>query len=320
MYKEEPAKVNTPQEMSGEILNVNELRTNDLLRKDEWTALDTAVIEVQRQRLNGIADLQNRGLTRDLGGLGVLIDQYEKMSDMGDADVDMSGEAEGDEDTVGFELASVPIPIVHKGYRINKRRLEASRKMGQALETTQAEVSSRKVRDMSENILFNGSSSIVVNGNNLYGYTTQPNRITGSVTAAWTNESSRDILADVEGMLSDADAQFFFGPFILYVPTSYWSVLRSDYKSYSERTFLERLRQYSEIADVKPADVLPADNIVMVQMTRDVVDLAIGQSVTNVQWASGSKMTQFFKVMAAWAPRIKSDYNGNCGVVHYTTE
>jgi len=315
---EEIANVSTPQEM-GDLLNVNALRTNDLLRKDEWQALDTAVVEVQRQRLNGIADLQNRGLTRNLGGLGVLIDQYEQMSDMGGADVDMSGEAEGDEDTVAYNLANVPIPIVHKGYRINKRRLEASRKLGQAIDTTQAEVASRKVRDKSEDILFRGASGIVVNGNSLYGYTNHPQRVTGSVTAAWTDESNREILADVESMLSDADAKFFFGPFLLYVPTSYWSVLRSDYKSYSERTYLERLRQYSEIADVKPADVLPADNIVMVQMTRDVVDLAIGQSVTNVEWMSKGNMVSHYKVMAAWAPRIKSDYNGSCGVVHYTT-
>jgi len=319
MPMEKVANVNIPQEMAEDLLNINALRTNDLLRKDEWQALDTAVIEVQRQRLNGIADLQNRGLTRNLGGLGVLIDQYEQMSDMGGADVDMSGEAEGDEDTLAYNLANVPIPIIHKEYRINKRRLEASRKLGQAIDTTQAEVASRKVRDKSEEILFKGASGIVVNGNSLYGYTNHPQRVTGGVTAAWTNESSRDILADVESMLSDADANFFFGPFMLYVPTSYWSVLRSDYKSYSERTFLERLRQYSEIADVKPADVLPADNIVMVQMTRDVVDLAIGQSVTNVEWMSKGNMVSHYKVMAAWAPRIKSDYNGNCGVVHYTT-
>ena len=319
MPMEKVANVNIPQEMAEDLLNINALRTNDLLRKDEWQALDTAVIEVQRQRLNGIADLQNRGLTRNLGGLGVLIDQYEQMSDMGGADVDMSGEAEGDEDTLAYNLANVPIPIIHKEYRINKRRLEASRKLGQAIDTTQAEVASRKVRDKSEEILFKGASGIVVNGNSLYGYTNHPQRVTGGVTAAWTNESSRDILADVESMLSDADANFFFGPFMLYVPTSYWSVLRSDYKSYSERTFLERLRQYSEIADVKPADMLPADNIVMAQMTRDVVDLAIGQSVTNVEWMSKGNMVSHYKVMAAWAPRIKSDYNNNCGVVHYTT-
>lgn len=315
---EEIANVNSPQEMA-DILNVNAMRTNDLLRKDEWTALDTAVIEVQRQRLNGIADLQNRNLTRNLGGLGVLVDQYEQMSDMGDADVDMSGEAEGDEDTIAYTLANVPIPVVHKAYRINKRRLEASRKLGQSIDTTQAEVASRKVRDKSEDILFNGQAGITVNGNTLYGYRTHPNRVTGTVTAAWTDSSNRDILADVEAMLSDADAKYFFGPFVLYVPTSYWSVLRSDYKSYSERTYLERLRQYSEISDVKPADVLPADNIVMVQMSRDVVDLAIGQSVTNVEWMSKGNMVAHYKVMAAWAPRVKSDYNGNCGIIHYTT-
>ena len=72
-------------------LSVNALRTNGLLRKQEWEAFDTAVVEVARQRLNGIADLRAAGLVRDLGGLGVLIDEWESMSDMESASVDMSG-------------------------------------------------------------------------------------------------------------------------------------------------------------------------------------------------------------------------------------
>src|SRR6185369_9092554 len=64
------------------------LRTNDLLRKEEWQLLDEALVGVARQRLIGIGDLKSRGLVENLGGLGTLLSQYEKLGDMSSADVD----------------------------------------------------------------------------------------------------------------------------------------------------------------------------------------------------------------------------------------
>ncbi|KKK83118.1 hypothetical protein LCGC14_2796610, partial [marine sediment metagenome] len=44
-------------------LTVNNLRTNDILRKDEWKAFDATVIQVARERMVITADLFSRGLT-----------------------------------------------------------------------------------------------------------------------------------------------------------------------------------------------------------------------------------------------------------------
>src|SRR5204863_598432 len=46
--------------------NVQALRPNGVLQKDEWKILDDTVTQVARARLRGIADLISRGLTVNL--------------------------------------------------------------------------------------------------------------------------------------------------------------------------------------------------------------------------------------------------------------
>lgn len=303
-------------------LQINEkLRVNSLLRKDEWEALDTALRRVARGRLNAVADLDNAGLVRNLGGLGVLVDQFESSSDMSEADISLGGDVPGEEDAVDFKLASVPIPITHKDFRLNIRHLEASRRIGQPLDTTGIEVATRKVRDGLEDLVLNGSTAINVNGNDIKGYRTAPDRVTGTLTAAWTDSANRDIIADVIAMIADAESVNHFGPYNLYVSTAYFAELRDDYSANKgDRTFLERLQAIPEINAVKPADRLPnADDVLLVQMSRDNVDLSIGQRIAVVEWSTMGGMVSKFRVMAAMAPRIKPDYAGNLGVVHYTT-
>ena len=79
-------------DLSNAVLNVNQFRTNDTLRKDEWLEIDRAVIEIARDRLTGVADLVSAGLTINLvNGLGTTVFQWEDMSDMTAADINMEG-------------------------------------------------------------------------------------------------------------------------------------------------------------------------------------------------------------------------------------
>ncbi len=297
-------------------LNVNSLRSNALLRKEEWVELDTTVVEIARQRLVGIADLQSRGLTLPLGGLGTLVSQYEAQSDMTPAQVDMSGVTPGEEDNVTFDLRSVPIPIIHKDFRINIRRLEASRRLGDSIDTTQAAVATRRVVDGNENMLFKGVG-VTVDGNKIYGYTTHPNRNLGDLQV-WNFANIGNIYDDILGMVAKAHAAHYYGPYILYVSSNRWPALMLVHDDGSGQTALARAKNIPGIEDIKVSDALVDDNAVLVQMTKDVVDLAVAQDITTVQWDSLGGMMVHFKVMNALAPRIKSDHDGRCGIVHYS--
>ena len=302
--------------------NVNALRrditANGLLQKDEWKALDTTVIMATQKRLNGIADLRSAGLTYSLGSLGVLTAEWENASSMSDAQVDMAGETPGREDSVEFTTQGVPVPLIHKGFRINIRRLMAARNLGQSIDTTQAAVAARRVALKLEDILFNGLS-LKNDGYNVYGYTTLPQRLRTNIGTAW-DAASPTIVADVIHMIETAADAGFYGPFNLYVPSNYWAVLMEDYDTYKDGTWLDRLLMLPELQAVKVSDVMESDEVVLVQMTSDVVDLAIGQDVTTVEWNSLGGMVSHFKVMGAMIPRLKytEDEDGAtvAGIVH----
>jgi uncharacterized linocin/CFP29 family protein len=305
-------------------INVNgkaqSIQTNALLQKDEWIAYDSAVRDITTIRLNGIADLRSMGLVYNAGDLGSTIAEWDASSDMTAAEINMAGVTTTEKDTVAFTLAGVPIPIVRKDFQVNIRRLLASRRMGASVDVTGSQIAARLVAEKSEDMLFNGADP-KVSGYSIYGYTNHPQRNTGSLVYDWAAAATtgKQIVSDVLAMIAALEADRHYGPFNLYVPANFWPALRADYSdNKGDNTIIERIRAIDKINDVKVSDVLTTDNVVMVQMTSEVVDLAVAQDVTTVQWERGDGMQTNFAVMAAWAPRIKADYDNHLGIAHYT--
>lgn len=300
-------------------MDTDVLRTNALLRDDEWRRIDDAVLDVARGRLRGIQDLRDAGLTRDLGGLGVLIAEYEKVSDMEPAEQSLAGVTEGQEDIPEFTLAGVPVPITHKDFRVNVRHLQASRTRGQTIDVTAAEIASRLVAELLEDTLFNGSA-VRIGTSQIQGYRNFTDRITGNTSAAWDGTATGEqMVADVIAMIGDAEAANYFGPYVLYVNTATMTFLREDFKTNSDKTVLQRMLEIDSLSAVRNSSRMTATEVILVQLTSDVIDLPVGQDVTTVEWDTKGGLSMHFKVMAAVVPRLKSDANGNTGIVHYVT-
>ena len=85
-------------------------------------------------------------------------------------------------------------------------------------------------------------------------------------------------------MVNAAYQQHYRGPFILYVNNKYWTALQDDYKAESDRPILERIRAIAEIQDVKPSSSLANNEVVMVQLTSNVVQLGVAQDIDTVEW------------------------------------
>ena len=306
-------------------MNPNVLRTNAVLRKDEWEQLDSAVVNIARERLNAVSDLVTRGLVYNVAnGMGTTIVQHETVSEMTRARVTMDGVTRGENDRVTFNLVSTPLPIIHHDFQISARVLAASRQGGSPLDTTQVEEATRQVAETTENMLLNGvdseDSQILGFGSSaatIRGYTDSPNKNDYTISATWTaaGTTGATIVADVLAMISAAQVDRMFGPYIIYIPSNYWVKLQDDYKANSDKTTLSRIKEIAGIDDVKPADKLADSNVLLVQMTKSNVDMVIGMQPTTVQWEAQGGMMSMFKVMSIMVPRIKSDHDDRSGVV-----
>lgn len=307
-------------------LSINAMRPtigvhqNALLRKNEWEEIDAAVLDVARTSLNGVADLVAYGLVRPLGGLGTILSTYEQLSDMSAAEVSMEGTVEGEKDRQTFEPQSIPVPIIHKDFDVSLRHLLASRNFGEGLDMTQARTATRRVRDAAESMLFNGHSKQIA-GYTIAGYTTHAKRITQTAAAFGGGDfgTSGNGYKTIVGMVNALAAKGFFGPYGVYASRTQYGQLLNQYGSNDRSELAVILQSVPNVAFLKASDVLADGSVVMVQLTSDVVDLAIAQDITAVQWEEKGGMLQKFRIMTAMVPRIKFDANNACGVAHATS-
>jgi hypothetical protein len=303
------------------------INANATLRRDEWKALDDALLQVSRQRLGGVQDLIDSGLTYNLGNaMGTTVLEYHDVSDAMQAEMTMDGISKGKNDRPDFNYHYLPIPIIHVDYEINTRELAASRNLGNPLDTIDAETAARKIQEQLEQMLFtNTTYSFGEKGSNgrntIYSYTNHPDRNLVTLGTHWDDLSAGErgaaIIEDIISMKQSSIDDYHYGPWRLYIPTGYETVLDLDYDTTTPGTTIrERIMKISGITSIKVIDTLTANNVLLVQMTSDVVRLVRGMGIQNVEWKSEGNMVTNYKVMTIQVPQIRSDYNKRSGIIH----
>lgn len=297
--------------------------TNAQLRYDEWRTLDDAVIQVAEQRLVGFDDLRRNGLVHPLANaMGTTVLTWEEMSDAMEALVSIDPVRRTNNDAVDFAAKHIPIPIVHADYQISKRVLEESRNKGNGIDTINAERAAHKVAVKLEDMLFGSTSLLTYGGGTIYTYLTHPDINTLSFDSAgdyWDDagKTAAQIKDDVNNMKKASIADLHYGPWMLYIPTDYETVMDDDYSvsGGSVLTIRERLLKIGGIQGIAVVDRLAADTVLLVQMRKDTVDLIDGMPLQNVMWSTEGGMIQHNKVMTIQVPRVKSEYNNRSGIV-----
>jgi hypothetical protein len=295
------------------------LRTLDVLRPNDWIAFDTAVIEGAKMRLHFISDMIAAGLTIPLANaMAKTVLEYDLIGDMDPATVSMDGMARSDNDTVEFDQARIPLPITHKDFFINLRKLMASRASGEGLDTLQGRVSGRKIGEEVERMGVLGGKTFQQLP--IYGLLTHPKRNTVSFGAggSWNQgaKTSDQIVADIFTMMGLAAADGFYGPYWVYYPKDASLKMEADYKASSDISLRERVMAISGIQKFEVLDQLTTANVVLVQATQDVIAVVNGIQPQTIQWDVNGGFGINFKAFAIQIPLIRADINGNSGVVH----
>lgn len=294
------------------------IQTNATLRRDEWKQLDERVQMISDSRLVGIQDLISAGLTYNLGNaMGTTVLEWHDVSDAMEADLTMDGVTRSAGDRPSFGTNYMPIPIIHSDFEINARVLEASRRLGNPLDATAGERAARKVSEKLEEMLFT-NTTYTFGGGTIYSYINHTSRNQVTLATAWDDSSktAAQILADVISMKQSSINAKHYGPWMLYVPTAYETVLDEDYDTQRGNTVRQRIEAVAGINGVKVVDTLPADNVVLVQMTQDVVRLVRGMGIQTVQWKTEGMFVNKYKVMTIQVPQVRADQDGNSGIVH----
>ena len=301
------------------------LNTNATLRRDEWKQLDDAIMEVSRYRLGGVQDLLDNGLTYNLGNaMGTTVLEWHDVSEAMEADLTMDGVTRSPGDRVKFQTNYLPIPIIHVDYEINARVLAASRSLGNPLDTTSAERAARRVNEKLETMLFTNTSYSFGeqddrSRNTIYSYVNHPDRNLVNLSINWdaSGMTGAGIIQDVLEMKQASINAYHYGPWMLYIPTEYETVLDEDYDSTTPGTTIrERIMKISGIKGIKVVDTLSDNNVLLVQMTSDVIRLVRGMGLQNVEWQTEGKFVTKYKVLTIQVPQIRSDQNEKCGIVH----
>lgn len=301
---------------------VLEANSQATLRKDEWIQFDTAIIKATQSRLRAVADLRKAGLVYNLpNGMSKTVLQHQMISDIGPAIVSMDALRESENDRIVYELENLPLPIISKDFSFSARQLMASKNDGPGLDTTQAELCGRKIAEEAEKMLL-GLSTIAslytYGGGTIYGYTNFPYRVTYTITSpiagGWT---PADFVDDVLGMMQASINNLQFGPWVLYVGTSWQRFMGSDFSAAKgDQTLRDRLLRIENLTDVRQLDFLTGYQVLLVQMTSETVREVIGMDVTTIQYDTRGGLQKNWKVMAMMVPQLRTDITHSCGIVH----
>lgn len=304
-----------------------QLVQNAVLPKEAWKAMDEAVVTAARERLNVVSDLRNAGLVYSLGGNGFATTtlEYQEMISSQSATVNMTGGTTGESNLPDFTLKQFPLPIISADFFLNVRHYYASRQSGQPIDTSQQEEAGDTIASTIEDMLINGRNADCFGGDlytyaggSIYGLLDHPDVTSETLTGPWDDDatSGEDIKNDVQSILQVAFDNYEFGPFMMYLPPAYQVKMTDDYSTnYNAGTIRQRLLDMGPIQDIKIAEKLPENNIVLVPMNRKTVRMVQGMQLMNMQWSDNDEMTFRFKSMAIELPQVRSDAENRIGVV-----
>lgn len=298
---------------------------NTALRKIEWEYIDRQVLRAFRARLRAWTDLLARGSVGGFNAMAKTVYEYEKMSDPGEAMVGMNVTTPGRNDQQLYQLAGLPLPITYSDFGFDDRRLAISRNFGDtALNSVLPEAATHRVAETVEQTVIGSITGMNFGGYQVYGYTNFPDRVTYSGTPALPipdGTNGHTIVQAVLGMINTAYDNHRYGPFMLYHSTDWDNWLGDDYYisggNNPSQTLKARLQAIDGITDVRRLDYFTdAYELLLIDMNPETAQAINGMGITTVQWDSMGGLQHNFKVMCIQVPLLRSDFNGNCGIIH----
>lgn len=288
---------------------------------EEWKTIDTRLREIAASRQVGIAKLKELGLVYNLANpFASQSLEYIKTSDMHDASVNMNFKVTNETDKQAVKTANIPIPVISWRWGFDIRELQVSRLYNRPLDLQGAKVGARKIGEKLESMMFGANATILDDKkiDSIISFA-DSNKIATLHNWNATGTTTADILDDVIALKKKSIEDKHFGKWILFVAQNYEARLDDDYgvdattKAYIP--LMDRIKKINGILDVIVSDFLPDDTVALVQITNDTIELINGMELTTVQLMNAGGLNFEMLSFVMQTPAVKSDYDGNCGIV-----
>ena len=293
--------------------------------------IDRQVTQVGLERLAVVSALIQAGLVYPLPNwLSVPHLIWQKQSKFGKVVRTMVPKARRELSMPDYGTDTLPVYCTIGEWSLGERELAASERAGSPLDVSiVAQLTRRSNESIEEAAIFgwvdDAGTAIKVVGNSAPGLLNAPHANTmvyESSGLAWDSPSKTGagILADVLTMVGVLQGDHYYGPYTLFIPTTYGNALNADFKANSALTIYQRLKELivggsNTTLNIVVADRLPANKTAMVQMTDNVVDVVMGQTPAAISWEDGLPFESNGAIISCVVPRFKSDYEGSSGIV-----
>lgn len=285
---------------------------------DAWRRIDSRAQTLARSRLQVFNRLAQANTTPV--SIADLVNYYPQVSDSGEINVSMDGRSQAKGDAPNVKYVGTPVPVFTGTARFGWRQMEVLRKGGGMLDVTAIANKQRKMAEKMEDMVLNGLSSVNVGGDTIYGLRNLPSRNTYSHTYTLATATGAQWLDAVKKAISSALGDNNFGQLTLFVNQGdYTAADTTDYAANYSGTILQRLLAINQIKEIIPASSVPANEIL------GIADLDAGEwggilsampLTTRPKTRQEPEDDYIFSVIAAAAPQLRSDYNGQSAFVH----
>lgn len=293
---------------------------NALLQENEWKLLDRFIMQAARPRMRVWNDL--RSMTEPVviaNGMNYSLLTHQRTGIPGRAQLSMDGIIRGRQERKSFDQGGVPLPIVSKEFSLTTREIALSRQMGTNLDTAGAVDAAQSCAEEVERIVLGTASTFAYGGYSVYGYTTFPQRLTGSMliptNGGWVPDTTRN---QTLGILQALQNVNHYGPFKLYYSPAWMQYMLQRYSTYEGASLLEILSRLPLISGIEQADYLTGYQFLVVEASPTVAQAVIGMELQTIQWEEEGGLEQIFKVMGILVPRLRADKLSQTGIAHYT--
>lgn len=291
---------------------------------DAWRRIDARAQLLARSRLAVWSRLAAAN-TQPIS-IADLVNFYPQISDSNEVTFSMDGRIQAKADQANVKYVGTPVPVATATAKFGWRQMEVIRKGGGMLDIATIANAQRKMMEAREDMVINGKSSIVVGTDTIYGLRTLPTRNTGTHGLTLASATGAQWVTAFTQAINLAIGDNQFGQLTVFI--NYADYVAADTKDYvngsnvTQGTILQRLMQMRGIKEIVPASSVPANEIL------GIADLEAGEwgaileampTVTRPKTRLDPEEDYVFTVMAAGAPQLRSDYNGQSAFVHLTT-